>query len=335
MGNNIDIEIETIKILEAILDDRMPKQIAAKLFIDSKSLNKEEFLNDLIEKKLTMFDQYDDQAVSDLIILFHALDELDTEKSRKTIMKYSLRINSELLLSSILKSLARICDRHSLKVVLPHIENNSDHIRKLARFAASVISYRHNIEGNELERPKDSDFLSLGSIKKQIVISISNSSIRHKYDEFIEKKYYQLQLDDRLSLELSFSNPTQPYELSILFDQDLVRKGFRKLVERKALVAIAVSKLNERQQNYARYLVFSSPSKTSKNAADILVTDIDGDICVCGSMEIEKTIAISLRSVRSFGIPVIIKGSFDGNTIQMRQAEYSSPLSAEIHLKTE
>jgi hypothetical protein len=139
-----------------------------------------------------------------------------------------------------------------------------------------------------------------------------------------------------LTLIVRYSGNSHLYEFLVLFDKNLVADNFNQMFNRKMLMGVVVERIEETRGFDIGYLIFSSPAKNSTNEVDIIISDVDGNLCFSGNAEQNNNaIHFSMYSLKDFGIPLEIKGKMVNMDLFVEKADFSTPHAIGVSLKPE
>ena len=120
------------------------------------------------------------------------------------ILIRNISIIDEQVRASVMKSLGRIGDKKSLDAILNVERHTTGFAAVQAGFAATLISYRLNLEGKDLPDPLSLNYLTVPNDFDQIVISLAKDSEIRKVLKSISKDPFGIQLAEKPAYEVSF-----------------------------------------------------------------------------------------------------------------------------------
>jgi hypothetical protein len=250
------------------------------------------------------------------------LGRMNTAEARIILAENIQNEVDERVAGSILTALGRIGDANSLSSILNVKGRLTGSALSRAEFAASLISYRLGLEGNNLPLPSGQDYLAIPDDAQQMIVSEADdkeiklcieSLIYEPFGiEIAKKPAYQINYDKGVGI--------------VLFNRETAsQEGVNLILERKTFLGLFADKMEESGSYSVSYLIFTSPGGPS-NQIDIVITNPAGVLVCGGTAKIEPNkIEFSIRSVSQLGIfPLIIEGLFRDGELEITTAKFST-----------
>lgn len=216
-------------------------------------------------------------------------------------------------LSAVVKCLGRVGDEHALKVIKEIQATASGYLATQTNFAASLISYRLGMPGQELKIPNN--YIEMPQTAKinlefvspkneeinKLAISLANESFGILYSYSSCKQYSCPGGTSIIALNQQISNESN---LEILMD-------------RKTLLGVTASKNEEDESYYVTHLILTSPDALTKKI-NISVHRTTGEIAWAGvTTSVNKyEIKFIIKTAGRIGIvPIEVAGSLSSEGI--------------------
>lgn len=233
------------------------------------------------------------------------------------ILIENTKIRNERVLSGVVKALGRIGDRAALDAVVVAQRDAAGLAAFHARFAATLISHRLGMQGNELPVPSDRDYLELSRDAARAMDFTRASAADAEFClrslgadpfgiEFSEQAMYQVRCGRRV--------------LMALFNRDFAGKDtVKKLRERKAFLGVIAARSEETRSYFVKFLLLTSPFGQS-DTINILIYSDNGDPVFGGLARVERGRAeFIIRAVsRPGAFPVKIEGTFEDGRLEIK-----------------
>lgn len=244
------------------------------------------------------------------------LERVQTPAALASLIK-NTQIRDEEVLSAVLMALGRRGNQAALEAILRVEDKVTAFIATQARFAAALVSHRLGLPGNDLPFPDSKEFLEPTTRDvSPIQINLAGES----------EAEMSLRALDRVLLEIEFARECI-YQVRcervihmVAFNQDFTgANDFKKLIQRKALLAVVTTRSAESKAHYVTWLVLTSPVKQA-NAFQILISRPDGQLIFGGTGRItERNAEFSIRAVaRPGGNPVQLEGTFNDCKLEIK-----------------
>ena len=227
-----------------------------------------------------------------------ALWRTNSSEATYIFSKAAETIEDTTVLTALLKCLGRIGDEGALKVILKIREIARGALASQASFAASLISYRLGLEGNDLPFLNKYFEIPLSS-RLGLKYTVPTSSEADIFMSCMAHEPYGIKLSKESALQCSGLGCTW----MVAINHEMTRGSTINLLQnRKNLLAIVASKSSEDNRYSASYLVLTSPAEESK--VNILINRITGEPAWAGTTidPINNQARFSVRTVGSVGI---------------------------------
>ena len=234
--------------------------------------------------------------VPDSANLLNKVLETDTEKqefrrlaaiglwrlnSNKAIghLKNALKtVKAPVPLIAVVKCLGRVGDDETLKAIMRIGQTAQGVLASQASFAASLISYRLGLEGNDLPMP--SQFYGIPrSTSQKIKFTVASKKESEQFINCLAQEPYGIRISNKTPIQ--FSCPGGGWMIG--FNSDVAgANALMILRQRKTFLGIVAAKHSEDNRYSASYLIFTSPH-SEEARIDILISRITGEICWAGT----------------------------------------------------
>lgn len=279
-------------------DTSLSRDIAINMLSLSNIQDQEEILNKLILNESENVQARRLAAVN--------LWKMNTPASYNVLIKAAQKVKNEEVLEGIVKALGRIGDKNTLDTIITLEKRAKGYLKDVALFAASLISYRNGLDGNDLPIPET--YLPMPS-KEQIQLHFSIPDISEA-DIFMSSMSKEpCGISFSADLMQQFTCPGGGWILA-LNKQLSNGNALTSLARSKAMLGVLASKNSEDGRYSATHFILSSPGKTRGNA-NILVYRIIGKVAWAGEVtSIEANQAkFKLHTAGSLGvIPLEMEG---------------------------
>jgi HEAT repeats len=248
------------------------------------------------------------------------LGRIDTPESKEILVK-NTAIEDEQVLAIILRYLGRIGDEKSLDAILDVERRTKGFVALQAKFAATLISYRLNLQGNDLSDPSSLKYLTIPTDSQQMVVSAAKNVEIRKCLQSLRNDPFGIQLAEVQAYQVCFG----PSVGIVLFNQDLTSHDSNIFLKRKMFAGIFAEKAQETGLYSIALLILTSPAKHPK-AVNIFMTHPDGKIVLAGTARLEDyKIIFHIRSVSEPSMfPVLIEGTVSDNNLEITNSRFSS-----------
>ena len=251
-----------------------------------------------------------------------SLGDINSPLSRDILLK-NTDIQDKQVLEGVILSIGRAGDEKSIDAVLKVAKTNSGHIAKQAKFAASLISYRLGLDGNELPSASQIGILTVQSDSRSIQITPTEEDSLRRCFLSLKDNIFGITLSDSPSYQLKLGKEDN----IILLNSDILNNGGIKILfEKKAILGVVGQYNEETGEYYLGYLILTSPTSKGKHI-DILFARPHGKISFGGTASIDDNneIEFTIQSLSEVGIfPLKIEGIIHDNKLQIKNAEFSA-----------
>lgn len=284
-------------------DKSFPRSIAIKMLPSSKVPNSADLLRRVLEGDTEESGLRRLAAVS--------LWRLNTPEALGYLRTALETVKNPVALTGVVKCLGRVGDESALKAIMKVKKTARGVLRSQASFAASLISYRLGLRGNDLPMPRE--YVRMPRTRKQELKFVSVSKVEVElFTDFLITEPFGIELS-RSSL-LHFSCPGGRWMIG--FNRDITgTKAIESMWHRKTLLGIIAAKHNEDGHYSASYLILTKP-RTKEAKIDILITRITGEPAWAGTTTsiIANQVKFAIRTVGRIGIaPLKLEGFMRAN----------------------
>lgn len=288
-------------------DKSLPRNIAINMLPASNIRGSVGILNKLL------IDEAEDVSARRLAAV--NLWKSNTAAARGYLLKAAQTITNEEILGGIVKALGRIGDKKALDTVVAVEKRSRGLLKAQASFAASLISYRHGLEGHDL--PVPTTYLPMPT-ENQMRLKFA-APPKAEVDVFtnsLDKEPYGITFSGDLLHQ--FSCPGGGWILAL--NQQLSSgNALSTLTSRKAMLGVLAAKNTEDGRYSTTHLILSSPG-TPRGKVNILVYRITGTPAWAGGTTSvdDNQAKFKLQTVGSLGVvPMEMEGvlSVSGNLI--------------------
>lgn len=300
MNVKIDIKYTKKNLIECALgkDNKISRGIAINKLLYSNIKTSASILNKILSNDA------DEKMFRKLAAT--NLWKVNTRLSYNYLLKASKEIKDPEILIAIVKVLGRVGDKKALSALKWMHSSRNKLLVQQAEFASSLISYRHNLRGNEINIPEqfidmpDNDNIKLNFVnpeqsEKDI---FKNSILEESYGiEFSEKGMFQY---------------TCPGGVSMLAFNKYIFQGnsINLLMNQKNLLGVLATKNNEEGKYSVSYLILTSPA-IKVGQVNILIHRISGVQAWAGTTSDVSSdmVKFKLRTATRIGIvPMELEG---------------------------
>jgi HEAT repeat protein len=250
-----------------------------------------------------------------------ALGHIRTEKAEQLLVQAVSTAPSDIL-PDVLRSLGRIGSPTALEIIDQHSASSIDLIATTARFAGALIAHRFGLPGHDLPVPSDADLLSKSSRDEHSIQVAQPSAVeRRAVLASIALEGYGIDVAPDSLIQLRCGTDVNVLCLNRRF---AARGTAATLLERKALLALAVLQSRETADHSVSYIVLAAPSSAGE-VIDLLAPRCTGDPALAGSARLAgDEIRFSLRSVAVPGARALfLDGSIERGRIMFAKATYA------------
>jgi hypothetical protein len=314
-GNtNVDDNLPTIRqIRNNVLgiDESISRAQAMMLLIASDFPNKHRDLQKVLENENELDSMRYLAAIN--------LGKINTPVALEILISNS-QISHVRVLEGIVIALGRIGGKSALDVV-SRVRNHyqTGFIASYANFAASLISYRLGLDGNELPFPTEDKFLEVSpNASRQFPISRARENEAEFCLRCVAYKPFGIEFSEEHMYKIHMKRT--PW--MILFNSDFVGHpdSVQRMRSRKAIWG-AIAKTNVESKLYhIAYLLLTSPSKES-NIVNILIHRTNGDLIFGGKMQLKcNRSKFIIRTLdRPGALPVHIEGEYADDRLEFNK----------------
>jgi hypothetical protein len=292
----------------------LPRTKAIALLLDS------DFPQKLKDFELLLENEEESSTIRYLAEI--SLGKMNIPEAKEILLK-NIHIQNEQILTGIFMALGRCGDKNYVDVILEAKNRIRGFARSQAEFAAALISYRLNLEGNELQTPNEEDYYYLPKNAQQMQISEARDEEVRRCLKSLTNESYGIDLAKRPAYQIQYDRGIG----MVLFNQSFIsQRDLHLLFERKLLVGVFADKFKENGSHSIAYLIFTSPMKEEKKKVNILITRPDGRLVFGGTAEIEDNNArFSIRSISQVGVfPVLLEATIRDNKLAIITAKFST-----------
>jgi hypothetical protein len=236
-----------------------------------------------------------------------------------SILINNIHIRDERVLAGIMKGLGRIGNRKALEAISNAKEYATGFAAVQADFAATLISHRLGLKGEEEPVPAEGEYLEVTAAGSQSIQLFPADDGEAEFClrclesqpfgiEFTRKLMYQIHCEQRVWM--------------IVFNSDFAVPEALKLARnRKAFPAIIARKYERTGLYTVTFLVLTSPAKIP-GAVNIHIHRSNGDLMFEGSLQGKKNGGeFFIASVISPGVfPLRIEGTFEDGRLEFQTA---------------
>lgn len=308
--SSLEITLKPLRDVVAGRDRSLPRSQAMDLLMASDFPNKHRDFQAVLEN------ENESSAYRYLAALY--LCQINTPLALRILVD-NIHIREERVLAGIMKSLGRIGDRKALEAISSAKEYATGFAAIQANFAATLISHRLGLKGEEVLVPEPGQYLELPAADAQPVrLSPANDKeaefcLRCLKSqpfgiEFTENHMYQVQCEQHLWM--------------IVFNVDFAGAGAVTLVKkRKAFPAVIAGKSEQTGLYTVALLVLTSPAKTT-SGVNIHIHRSDGDLMFTGNLKVRKNRSeFFIASVARSGVfPLRIEAIFEDGRLEFQTA---------------
>ena len=285
------------------LDSSIPRARAVVLLVESKLSSKEKILNELINDER----EYAPIRHQSVIGLYST----KAEKSEVALLSSLKVVKNKHLQSTIVQMLGRIGSAKTLKKIIKLRNNSTGFAKTQVDFAASLISYRHNLKGHDLKFPTKSQLLNLSSKAKTqaMKVSAASKSERNIALKAVTKEPFGIQLSKASFLKVD----CKPNEFILAINDEFnTDQGIKQLAKRKGIVGLYLLKSKESNTYSTAYIITSTPK--GGNETEILLKKPNGQTAYAGIADHSRNAAeFSIQSVKMPGsVAIKLKGKLSG-----------------------
>jgi hypothetical protein len=305
------IDLERLRNVVAGRDTTFPRVRAISLLQAYDLPEKNRLLESLLEN------EQEDSKVRYVAAI--SLYKINTPETEEILIKNAQQIRDERVLRGVMKGLGRTGSERAFDVVLRVKERVTGLAASQADFAASLISYRLGLSGNELPVPDDGDFLELSSNDAQQfqVTQPSNIEAELCLRSLVDEPF-GIEFSENFMSQVSCQQSTR----IVLSNRDFTgQDAAQKLSERKAFLGVVATKSEETGLYSVEFLVLTSPAR-QLDVVNILIDGSNGEKTFGGKAQIQANrLEFSIRAISQPGVfPVQIEGTFEGGRLQFNTA---------------
>lgn len=233
----------------------------------------------------------------------------NTAEAHDYLMKAVATVKDQTTLISVVKCLGRVGDQRALQAILSIKENAQGLLAAQATFAASLISYRLGLKGNDL--PVPSQYVNIPSTARRHRLSfvVPSQAEADIFTDCMAHEPYGIELSPNLQ---QFVCPGGAWVVG--FNREIAKaKAIEILRSRKTLMGIVAAKHSEDGRYSASFLIFTAPNANEAHV-DITVTRITGEVAWTGVMTSISADQANLviRTVGRIGIvPMELEGTIN------------------------
>jgi hypothetical protein len=234
------------------------------------------------------------------------LYRINSPRSRQALLQAAGTVKDETALAGVVKALGRIGDQTALGQVLAIKERATGTLAAQAAFAASMISYRLGLEGNNLPSPRESVPLPAGP-RLPLAFEAPPQAEIDLFMDGMAAEPCGVELA-RESLQ-TFQCPGGHWMIAV--NRELsAGDAVQLLARRKMLLGVLAAKHSEDGHYAPSYFLFAAPNQAQRNVS-LTITRVSGEPAWAGTAEITEPsqAKFSLGTAGRTGItPVAIEG---------------------------
>jgi hypothetical protein len=301
------------KIIEIIecKDNSLPRTKAIGLLSKFDYPGKERYLQSILE------DESEEEDAR--VIAISTLSRIPTQESIDILTEslyFQNIIENKRLLRNILKGLTKIGDAKALSAI--QSISITDNLSDLAKFAVGIISYRHQIPGNNFN--VESHIHKVEKFEHELKIS----QIKDIENFLPLNTQYGIKLNKETGYKITFGNEIK--DKIVLFNDNFFLRHTN--LNKKNIIGVILTSDIEYHEYEVEYLITSTLSiKENKN--DILIVRVDGKIHYTGFYQIisHDEIEFSINSCDQKDVlPLIIEGKLKEGNLIITKSGYSREL---------
>jgi len=280
-----------------------PRGIAINMLMSSNVPNSADLLRKVLEKDA------DEPQFRRLAAV--GLWRMNTPEAHRSLLNAAETVKDPVTLTAVVKCLGRIGDQGALQAILAVRKNAQGVLAAQATFAASLISYRLGLEGNDL--PVPIGYVELPPSPRQwlkffaplkVEVNLFNSCLAHEP--------YGIELSKETLLQCNC--PGRHWMVG--FNSGIKEANTIELLKRrKTFMGIVAAKHSEHGRYSASYVILTSPDANG-GKANIFINRITGEPAWAGSttsITVEQA-RFTIRTVGWLGtVPMELEGIIMAN----------------------
>lgn len=233
----------------------------------------------------------------------------------------NIQTDDERVLSGIVEALGHVGDSRVIPALLDIKNSRKGFVSSKANFTVALISYRFDLEGNELSVPTEEEYLKISEDTQPIKISKASREEIDKCINSISDRQFGIQLSQESAYQVTIG---RDMHIVLLNKQYTDIENAKQLLQHKSMLGIIAYKSEEHESYSVRYLILTSPATQSNGNIDVIITTPDGVIMFGGMLSMtDNNIKFSIRSTsQPGGFPLLIKGDLIDRELRLTSAEF-------------
>lgn len=293
------------------LETSIPRTRAVALLVNSKLRSKDKILNELITNE----EEYTPIRHQSVIGLYTT----KAEKSEAALIDSLKVVKNKHLQSTIVQMLGRIGSPDSLRNITNLRDGSRGYAKNQIDFAASLIAYRHNLNGHELKFPSKRQLLkfSNNAEKQTMKVSVANAAETSVALKSVAKESFGIQLASDSLLKVT----CKPNIFLLALNKEFrSNQGLKKLAKRKGIIGLYLLKSKESRSYSTAFIITSTPR--DENVSEILLKTPSGKTAFAGiAHHSRNSLEFSIQSVRIPGsVSIKFKGQLAGGKFREMEA---------------
>ena len=236
-----------------------------------------------------------------------ALWRLNTPESRDALLAAAEEVSDPRLLANVVKLLGRVGDERALAAIEKIRGRGQGVLSEHAAFAASLISYRLGLPGNDLPVPRQFEPLPPTDQRRIEFVSPPPEEVG-LFRKCLENEPYDIAVSGDGMLQIRCARTTWMLAFTERF---AAADSVAPLQKQKSVIAMLASKNTEDGRYSVAFLFFASPGRGGKQV-DLLGHRITGEQAWAGRIEANEKgggVSFTLRTAGRLGIvPIEIDG---------------------------
>lgn len=246
----------------------------------------------------------------------HYLGKIDRPPALAAL-KDSLRVRDPLVRGAVLRSLGRIGDQETIRRVARMQDGLRGWLAREAKFAVTLLAYRHGVEGYEVRLPRD-NLLTPGRRSRDLEMRPARPAER----EALQRSLTFEPLGMPAAHEHAYRLNCGPRKMLVVLNRDLVESGDLAGRLTKPTLAAQVLHWHDHDEAYAPIFYLLTHTQRDGNVR-IGILNSGGRLCCAGFATTSDRVAtFVVRAVDIPGnTPAHVEGRFELGAIELEHAK--------------
>jgi hypothetical protein len=304
---SLDIRQEDLPeqvLLDSVLgrDQSVSRARAINLMPSSQAPNRAELLRTVLEN------DGDDSKHRRLAAI--ALWRVNTAEAREALLAAAETVDDPSVLTGVVKSLGRVGDQRALAAIQAIRDRSEGTLAAQASFAASLISHRLGLPGNDLPVPRKYEKMPRSN-QGSIQLAAPAAEEVERFLEDFKNEPYDVDLSRESLRQVFCTGATWMLALS----RDFAAVDHAALRQRKSVAGLLASKNPESGRYSVAFLLFTAPGE-GKDQVDVLIHRSTGEQAWAGAITSggQGKASFAIHTAGRLGIvPIEVEGVLSGH----------------------